>query len=285
MCMHVALPRQARDDNECNRRVTERSVIALFVPADRPERFGKAVAAADVAILDLEDAVAGANKGAARDAVAAALAAGTCAWVRINPIGSAGADADLHALAKHPPDAVMLAKASGARDVEIVRARLPHTPVYALIETIAGIAALDEIAAARGTAGLAFGAYDLCAELGARVTPEVLAPWRARIVLAARRFGRDALDSPFAALGDAEGLAADARRSADFGFTGKLAIHPAQVPVIRAAFAPTAMEIARARAIVDGFAGGVGVVDGTMIDAPLLALARQTLARVPKGDE
>jgi len=259
-------------------------VIALFVPGDRPERFTKAVAAADVAILDLEDAVAPARRPAAREAVAAALAAGTTAWVRINPIGGDDADADLRALAAVPPAAVMLAKTGAAHDLEIVRARLPHTPVYALIETIAGIVELDAIAAARGLAGLAFGAYDLCAELGARVTPEVLTPWRARIVLAARRFGRAALDAPFAALGDADGLAADARRAADFGFTGKLAIHPAQVAVIRAAFAPTEAEIARARAIVAGFGSGVGVIDGTMIDAPLLALARQTLARIPKGE-
>jgi citrate lyase beta subunit len=145
---------------------------------------------------------------------------------------------------------------------------------------------LDDVdaLAACGTSGLAFGAYDFCAAIGARVTPEVIAPVRSRIVIAARRAGIDAWDTPFAALDDPEALAADARRSADFGFTGKLAIHPAQVPVIRAAFAPTADELRRASTIVAAFAGGVGVVDGTMIDAPLLALARQTLARASKGE-
>jgi citrate lyase beta subunit len=254
-------------------------MIALFVPGDRPERFARAAQASDVAILDLEDAVAPERKSVARAAVAAALAAGIIAWVRVNPIGSDEAQLDLRALGAAPPAAVMLAKTRAAGDVESVRAWLPNTPVYALIETIAGIVELDAIAAAAGVAGLAFGAYDLCAELGARATPDVLAPWRARLVLAARRFDLASLDTPFVALSDSEGLAADARRGADFGFTGKLAIHPAQVPVIRAAFAPTEAEIARARAIVDRFGSGVGVIDGSMIDAPLLALARQTLAR------
>ncbi len=254
-------------------------MIALFVPGDRPERFAKAAAAADAAILDLEDAVAPERKPAARKAVASALASGISAWVRVNAVGSDDAAEDLRALAAAPPAAVMLAKTSAACEVAFVRARLPTTPVYALIETIAGIVALDAIAAARGVAGLAFGAYDLCAELGARATPEVLGPWRARIVLAARRFDRAALDAPFVALDDTVGLADDARLAADAGFTGKLAIHPAQVPVIRAAFAPSAAEIAHARAVIDGFTSGVGAIDGTMIDAPLLALARQTLAR------
>ena len=145
--------------------------------------------------------------------------------------------------------------------------------------TIAGIVNLEAIAAVPGLSGLVFGAYDLCAELGARVTAEVLAPWRAQIVLTARRFGLDAIDTPFVDLSDPEGLSMDARRGADFGFTGKLAIHPQQVAVIRAAFMPSADEIARAQTIIERFASGITVVNGTMIDAPLLALARQTLER------
>ena len=254
-------------------------MIALFVPGDRPERFAKAAAAADVAILDLEDAVAPDKKAFARDAVAAALATGATAWVRVNAIGSADGAADLAMLAAAPPAAVMIPKASSPRDVAIARDRLPATAIYALIESVAGLAGVDAIAAAPGVRGLALGAYDLSADMGARVTPEVLAPWRSRIVLAARAFGVDALDTPFADLADTDGLADDARRSADFGFTGKLAIHPNQVAVIRRAFAPTDDELRRARAIVDGFGAGVGVIDGVMIDAPLLALARQTIAR------
>ena len=84
-------------------------------------------------------------------------------------------------------------------------------------------------------------------------------------------------------LPDEDGLAQDARRGADFGFTGKLAIHPRQVPVIRAAFLPSADEVARAEAIIEQYASGVAVVDGRMIDAPVLALAQQLLARARKG--
>jgi citrate lyase beta subunit len=255
-------------------------MIALFVPADRPDRFTKAALAADLAILDLEDAVALNCKPLAREAVAAALRDGSRAWIRINPIGTPEALADLAMLAANPaPVAVMTAKTADAGDVEVVRRHLPATPVIALIESIAGIVQLDEIAAADGVDGIALGGYDLCAEMGARVCAEILAPWRARLVFAACRFGRISLDTPFADISDLTGLADDARRAADFGFTGKLAIHPGQVATIRTAFAPTAYELQRARDIVAHASDGVTLVDGTMIDAPLLALARLTLER------
>jgi citrate lyase beta subunit len=257
-------------------------VIPLFVPADRPERYAKAASGADAAILDLEDAVAPERKAFARQAVAAALRSATAYWIRINPIGTADGAADVAMLENAPrSEAVVLAKTASPDDVRQLGERLPGTRIYALIETIAGIVQLEAIATAPGIAGLLFGAYDLCAELGARVTPDVLAPWRARIVLNARRFGIVAIDTPFADLSDPDGLAEDACRGADFGFTGKLAIHPRQVPVIRAAFTPSAAEIARARAVIKEFTSGVAVVNGTMIDAPLVALARQVLERAP----
>jgi citrate lyase subunit beta / citryl-CoA lyase len=259
-------------------------VIPLFVPADRPERYAKASASADAAILDLEDAVSPERKAYARDAVATALRASSAYWVRINPLGTADGEADVALLEGNPsPDAVLVAKAASPTGLGRLRARLPRTRIYALIETIAGIVELDALAATPGLSGLTFGAYDLCAELGARVTAEVIAPWRAAIVLAARRFGLDAIDTPYVNLADPHGLAEDARRSADFGFTGKFAVHPQQVSVIRAAFRPSAGEIARARAIVEGYAGGVAAIDGSMIDAPMLASARQLLERARKG--
>jgi citrate lyase subunit beta/citryl-CoA lyase len=253
-------------------------VVALFVPGDRPDRFARAAAAADVAILDLEDAVAGANKDAARDRVREALEAGLHCWVRVNEPESAAGAADLRALADTPPAAIVVPKAGRASEIDAVR-RATSVPVVALIESIAGFAAIDDVAAS-GLAALAFGAYDFCAELGARPTPEVLAPWRARLVFAARAAGIAAIDTPFVGLDDRAGLARDAAAAVDFGFDGKLAVHPNQVPAIRGAFAPTPAEVAWAYGVVEvSEAGGVRRFEGGMVDAPLVRAARRILSR------
>ena len=255
--------------------------VLLFVPGDRPERFAKAVASgADAAILDLEDAVAPDRKETARAAVRDALQAGLNAYVRINPPATEAGRADLAMLAGLRPAAVMVPKAGSERDVEAVRRALPGAAVVALIETVEGLRHANAVAAATGVLALAFGAYDLCAELGARPVPEVLAPLRSQVVVAAREAGVAAYDSPFAALEDEAGLAADARRALDFGFDGKLAIHPKQVSPIRAIFTPSAEDLERARAIVRAAErGGVAVIDGAMVDAPMFAAARRVLAR------
>jgi citrate lyase subunit beta/citryl-CoA lyase len=174
----------------------------------------------------------------------------------------------------------MIAKTAHEDDVAAVRAVWPDVPVIALIESIGGIERLAQIAAAANVDALAFGAYDLCAELGARPTSQVLIPWRSRIVFAARSAGRRAIDTPFLALDDPAGLAADAQTAVDFGFDGKLAVHPAQVAAIRSAFVPLPDEVARARRIVGAFSnGGVGVADGVMIDRPVLLAALRVLER------
>jgi len=253
-------------------------VVALFVPGDRPDRFARAAAAADVAILDLEDAVAGANKDVARDRVREALEGGLNCWVRVNEPATSSGTADLRALAGAPPAAIVVPKASRAVDIEAVR-RATNVPIVALIESIAGFAAIDDIATS-GLAALAFGAYDFCAELGARPIPEVLAPWRARVVFAARAAGIAAIDTPFVALDDADGLAREAALAVDFGFDGKLAVHPNQVSAIRAAFAPTPEELAWAHGVVDAAEdGGVRRFEGGMVDAPLVRAARRVLSR------
>jgi len=255
--------------------------VALFVPGDRPERFQKAAAAgAHIVILDLEDAVAIDNKAAARESVRAALASGMRACVRVNVAVSEHGIADLTMLAETPPDSVMLPKVTGPRDLDAARETLRGTPFIVLIESIEGMRRIDEIAPVPGVVALAFGGYDLCAELGARPTPEVLAPWRSRVVFAARSAGIEALDMPYVHLDDDVGLAEDARRAVDFGFDGKLAIHPKQVDPIKSAFAPSSAEVDRARKIVDAAnGGGVVRVNGMMIDPPLVAAARRVLAR------
>jgi len=256
-------------------------IAALFVPGDRPERFEKAIASgADVAILDLEDAVGFERKEFARDAVARALSGGIDAWVRINPPAGEFGRLDLVRLSGLRPRRVMLPKAADAGDVALVRKAFPDVPVVALIESIDGLRHIDAIAAAPGLAALAFGAFDLCAEAGARPIPEVLAPWRSAIIVAARAAGIAAIDTPYLALDDEAGLAADSRRAVDFGFDAKLAIHPKQIAAIRAAFVPSPEELARAHRILEAArAGGVSVIDGAMIDGPIFAAARRVVAR------
>jgi citrate lyase subunit beta/citryl-CoA lyase len=253
----------------------------LFVPADRPERFDKAVGTgASAIIVDLEDAVAAANRPAARAHVRKALDAGLRAFVRISTPASEDGRRDLAALAGSAPRAIVIAKTGSPEDVDLVRAVFPALPSIALIESLAGVMHLDRIAAHPGVAALALGGYDLCAELGARPTPDVLAPWRARIVFAARAAGRHVIDTPFLALDDDAGLEQDAHRAVDFGFDGKLAVHPKQIGPILEAFRPGADELERARRIVAGAnGGGVDVIDGMMVDRPILLAARRVLER------
>jgi citrate lyase subunit beta / citryl-CoA lyase len=252
----------------------------LFVPGDRPERFAKAAAARPEAVIaDLEDAVAPERKLFARDAVQAALRSGFTAWVRINTLQSDDGLLDLTMLEAQPPAAVMIPK-TRAGDVDIVRARMPNVPVVALIESIGGVVDLEAIASSPGVVAIAFGAYDLCAELGALPSPEVLAAYRSQIVFAARRAGVSAIDAPFLGLEDVEGLAAEAARGVRFGFDGMLAVHPKQIAPIRAAYTPSEAQLAEARAIVAIAADGGAVRHGAlMIDAPLVTAARRVIAR------
>jgi len=255
--------------------------VGLFVPGDRPDRFVKAAGSgADWIILDLEDAVGFERKETARAAVREALQSGLRACVRPNTPASDFGKADLAMLAGANPASLLIPKTRGPVDVNAVRESVPGVPVVALIESIDGIVHLDAIAASDGVEALAFGGYDLCAELGAVAEPEVLAAYRSRIVFAARVAGIAAIDTPFADLDDLAGLRADALRAAHFGFDGKLAVHPKQVSVIADAFFPSPEEIERARAVCDAAAGGGAMrVGSLMIDAPLLAAARRVLRR------
>jgi citrate lyase beta subunit len=200
--------------------------------------------------------------------------------VRINSPQSSDGQLDLHALAGTAPRGIMVAKSAAASDIAIVRAGFPATGLIALVESIAGIEHLAEIAGAPGVTALAFGAYDLCAELGARPIAEVLATWRSRIVFAARSAGCGAIDTPYLDLADEAGLANDAQRSVDFGFDAKLAIHPRQVVPIRTAFRPSTAEVERAQRVVASVgSGGVGITDGMMVDRPVYLAAQRVLER------
>jgi citrate lyase beta subunit len=266
----------------------------LFVPGDRPERFAKALAAgADGIVIDLEDAVAPAAKPAARRAAGDWLAGlegaqrGPAVLLRLNPAATRAGLDDLCRLADGglPADALMLAKVEDARDVELLRGHDPAArPIAATVETARGLRAAAGIAAAlRPGDALVFGGADLAADLGCAFAWEPLLAGRSALVQAAAEAGVAALDVPWLDLADPAGLAAEALRARALGFTGKIAIHPAQVAPIRTAFAPTAEELAYARRIVAAMAAGRGAaqLDGRMVDAALERAARRVLARAP----
>ncbi|VXC69970.1 HpcH/HpaI aldolase/citrate lyase family protein [Sphingomonas sp. 8AM] len=273
----------------------------LFVPGDRPERFDKAAASgADALILDLEDAVAPAAKATARAAVAARLRAArgdVAEFVRVNPLGTALLEEDLAALAGVSPDAIVLPKAEGGASVLDLSARLAAAGIVAPVlpiatETPAAIFQLGSYAGCSvPLAGLTWGAEDLPAAIGAATSREedgrFTAPYemaRSLALFAAHAAGVAAIETVYPAFRDEAGLARYAARAARDGFTGMMAIHPAQVATINAAFTPTAEQVAHARAVVAAFeaAPGAGVLqlDGRMIDAPHLVQARRVLERV-----
>ena len=272
----------------------------LFSPGDRPELMRKAPRTdADVLVFDLEDAVAPDRKDEARKAVNEVLIgpdfdpdAEVC--VRVNPVVDGAADdldAVLDGLSADALDSVMLPKAAGGEDVErLGRLLAEHgreIPLLALIESARGVLNAPEIADAGPTDGLVFGAEDLAADLGATRTgqgTEVLYA-RERVVVAASAAGVDAIDTVYTDFEDEGGLRDDTAFAIQLGFDGKLAIHPAQVPVVNEAFTPGDEEIEWAHRVVEANeqaqAEGRGVfeVDGEMIDAPLIAQAERILER------
>ncbi|WP_281968479.1 HpcH/HpaI aldolase/citrate lyase family protein [Roseovarius nanhaiticus] len=254
--------------------------LTLFVPADRPERIAKAAAAgADAVIIDLEDAVAPEAREAARAGLAKALAGIDAPLIlRINTAETPEHAADLAAAKELPLVAVMLAKAeTGDACAEVVQAT--GKPVIALIETARGIANLTEITGA--SARLAFGSIDYAADLGMGHTRQSLLTARAALVLAARLAGQPApIDGVTTAVRDDALIEDDCRHAAEMGLTGKLIIHPAQIAPARRGFAPSADEAAWARNVVEAAKGGAAVLmNGAMIDAPVIARARQIIAR------
>jgi len=263
----------------------------LFVPADRPERYAKALASgADAVIVDLEDAVAASAKDGARAALAAWLdGGGAGVAVRINDAASQSFAADL-ALVAHPAIVtVVVPKAERAADLARVRAAAPHAGLLPLIETAAGVDRVREIAAAPGVQRLAFGAIDLQLDLGIEEggDGDELLFFRSQLVLASRLAGLDApVDGVTTAIDDAAAIEADTRRARRLGFGAKLCIHPRQLAAVHAAFAPSAGELAWAERVVAAAesataTAGAVAVDGRMVDRPVLLRARALLARKP----
>ena len=256
----------------------------LFCPADRPDRFAKALERADAVILDLEDAVAPHDKAAAREAVIAHQLDPTRTVLRVNPAGTDDHDLDLKALDETGYRFVMLAKASGVADL----AGLAGRDVIALCETAAGVLAAPELAAHDDVVALMWGAEDLVVSLGGSSSRfadgryrDVAAHARSSVLLAAGAYGKSAIDAVFLDIADTAGLDAEARDAAAVGFAATACIHPSQVAVIRSAYAPSPDDLEYARDLLAASESerGVFVFRGAMVDEPLLALARRTLAR------
>jgi citrate lyase subunit beta/citryl-CoA lyase len=270
----------------------------LFSPGDRPALMRKAPGSgADAVVFDLEDAVVPDRKPAARDAIHDVLTdpefdPDCSVWVRVNPPGTV-VDADVAAaMSGAPPvDAVMVPKVGDATGVERVVDLLDEhgvdAPVVALMESAAGVLHAEEIAATDRVEAVAIGAEDLAADIGATRTDEGVEVLHAReqVVLAAAAAGVDALDTIHVDVDDTEGLESAAQLTVQLGFDGKMAIHPAQVPIINDAFTPSeeridwAERVLAARDEADAEGRGVFRVDDEMIDAPLIAQAEQVLDR------
>jgi citrate lyase subunit beta/citryl-CoA lyase len=281
----------------------------LFVPADQPQKLDKALASgADALIVDLDDSVAPARKADARRIAAEFVARARESaerprlLVRINPLSGPDCDADLDAVVAARPEAVVLPKAEGGRDVMHLGAKLAAREAMAdaedgavrilaiATETGASLFQLGTYAgASRRLFALSWGAEDLSADIGAEANRDprgFTEPYRiarALLLFGAAAAEVAAIDTVFTAYRDLDGLRAEAEEARRDGFTGKLAIHPAQVPVINEVFTPSAEAVARARAIRDAFAAdpaaGVVGLDGEMLDRPHLLRAQRALER------
>lgn len=260
----------------------------LFVPATRPDRIPKAFASgAHAVIIDLEDAVSPKDKAGARAALSEA-AVSKRALVRINAVGTDWCDDDLTAISSWPwAQGVVVPKVETEGIVRFVRARLPaEIAVIALIESARAIEDLDRISAG-SVQRLFFGAVDYAEDIDAVRDDDVLAYPRSRLVTVSRRNGLPPpVDTPTVVVDDLERVARDATTARRFGFGGKLCIHPSHVPIVNRAFTPSPEEVAWASRIAGEAARsgeGVFMVDGVMIDAPLVARAERILARASSG--
>ncbi|MCO5146161.1 MAG: CoA ester lyase [Aquamicrobium sp.] len=279
----------------------------LFVPADSEKKLAKGLGSgADALIIDLEDSVALANKEAARRMAAEFITSakgGPALYVRVNDLASGLTDDDLAAVIGAGPAGIMLPKSNSGEDVARLAVRLRvheaeagiadgTTRIIPIVtETPAGVLAAGSYAGTSSRlAGLTWGAEDLSAEIGAASTrdedgryTDVFRFARVSTILAACAAEVAPIDTVFPNFRDEAAFLRDTREGARDGFTGRMAIHPAQVPVINEVFTPSVEATAEARAVVEAFAAagnpGVVAIDGKMYDRPHLKRAERLLAR------
>ncbi|WP_368185146.1 CoA ester lyase [Aestuariibius sp. HNIBRBA575] len=263
---------------------------ALYIPGSKPRALEKARnLPVDAILFDLEDAVAMEEKAHARQVLTDELEAGgygnRVKIVRINGLDSAWGQEDAKAVNNMACDAVLLPKVNGPEDVEALGKLVPHLPIWCMIETPLGVMNANAIAAHSRVAGFVLGTNDLAKELNTRFRAdrEPLITSLQLSLLAARAHGVVALDGVYNAFKDSEGLKVECDQGRDMGFDGKSLIHPAQVDVANAAFAPTEAEIDLARRQIAAFEDaeangqGVAVVDGKIVENLHIATAKATL--------
>lgn len=262
-------------------------VAPLFVPATRLERVAKAAASgADALIIDLEDAVAPAEKVAAREALGGFALPDLPVILRINGAGAPWHEGDLALAAKAGFSGVMLPKSEDAATLAAVHRAVGGKPLLALVETVRGIASLPTIAAAPGVSRLVFGSVDFSADLGCAHEWEALLLARAQLVLASRVAGLAApVDGVTLAIDDTQAIEADAKRAAALGFAAKLCIHPRQIAPVLRGFSPSPQEAAWAARVLAAAGEGAAAVEGVMIDAPVRLRAGQILRRASLIDK
>ena len=256
----------------------------IFCPADRPERFQKAAAAADVVILDLEDGAG--DKPAARQAVIDTPLDPARTVIRINAADSGEQQADLEALAQMKYTTVMLPKCEAAEQVTA----LAPLDVVLIVETPLGALKVDETAAAANTLGVMWGAEDLFGFLGGTANRfadgtyrDVATYVRSRALLAAKAYGRLALDSVYIDIKNLDGLRVEVDDAVAVGFDVKVALHPTQVAVIREGYAPSPEQVEWARHVLAAAADqrGAFAFEGIMVDAPVLRRAERIVQLAP----
>ena len=265
----------------------------LYIPGSKDRALDKARGlAADAIIFDLEDAVAPEEKISARGVLKAALDAGGFGArgriVRVNGLDTAWGAEDIALFGNHPAvEALLIPKVNSAADLDAVARLAPGKPLWAMMETGLGMLNAAGIAAHPALAGMVMGTNDLAKELGSRFRPDRL-PMQAGLglcLLAARAYGRVIVDGVYNAFKDEDGLRAECEQGRDMGFDGKTLIHPAQLDMANAAFAPSEAEIDLARRQIEAFnaakaAGqGVAVVDGKIVENLHIVTAEATLGK------
>lgn len=264
----------------------------LYIPGSKPRALEKARGlCADAIIFDLEDAVAPDEKAAARATLAAALHAGGFAprarLVRINALETAWGRDDVAALAGLELEGVLLPKVDGPAQLDTLAALVPDVPLWAMMESPLGVLDAGAIAAHPRLAGLVMGTNDLAKDLGCDGGGDRAALQMAlqTALLAARAHGKVCIDGVYNAFRDEDGLRAECAQGARLGFDGKTLIHPAQIEIANAAFAPApeALELARRQIAASEEAAargeGVAVVDGRIVENLHVATARRLLDR------
>ncbi|WP_430646232.1 HpcH/HpaI aldolase/citrate lyase family protein [Agromyces sp. GXS1127] len=258
----------------------------LFCPADRPDRYAKAAERADAVILDLEDAVAEVAKSAARESLVANPLDPARVIVRVNPASTPHFADDLAALRRTSYRTVMLAKCEGTADL----VALEDFDVIALCETARGVLAAADLASVDIVSALMWGAEDLVASLGGASSRfpdgqyrDVARHARSQVLLAAGAHGVAAIDAVHLDLADADGLRTEAEDAVALGFAATACVHPGQVEVVRAAYAPSPERREWAQALLAEAAvrdrDGVFAFRGQMVDAPLLRQAEALVRR------